>query len=122
MQHPLYIMIACILLSLFSPTHASAPSSTNTNDTPDPQRLPLTRLACGCKFIKQRLKAVPIIQPPQQAFLDISTKKTLLRHTVKIKKESKKTPTVAEKAPDALECSCHTVKVEVHPTLSSNPE
>jgi len=115
-------MISCILLSLFSSTHASAPSSTNTNDTPDPQRLPLTRLACGCKFIKQRLKAVPIIQPPEQAFLDISTKKTLLRHTVKIKKESKKPPTVADKAPDALECSCHTVKVEVHPTLSSNPE
>ena len=120
MHVPWYIFL---LLSAVDVVHSAAPSTVNNIDSPDPQRLPLTRLQCQCRFVRDRIKAVPILSPLPQVATSVSllqmgsrTRKRRLRH---MNTGRSGPPSVADKGPDRLECGCRAVKVEVRPISSS---
>ena len=130
-----------LLLLLPSHVQAAAPSTDNSQDQPDPQRLPLTRLQCGCHFVKNRAKAVPINEPSsfvslQQTHggdknkedkkrMEPSLKLPLLLDLAERQQQGERArgsmlaepPSVAAKAPDRMECGCHTVKSKVHTAM-----
>ena len=122
MSAPLLCLL--LLISTFIPSSTAifraafqnAPSLKNTVDEPDAQRLPLTRLQCGCRFVKNRIQAVPIVQQqealpnPTLLLLDLTQKQQQLRG---LQKQSTPPTNVADAAPDRLECGCHTVKVTI---------
>jgi hypothetical protein len=134
---PTTILLALLAaMSLANYAKATAPSTLNTVDEPDAQRLPLTRLQCGCRFTKNRIKAVPLVVPQVAASSTFAGSNLLLLNLQQQKQQKHQLqqqliaqrkiqvqrtqqqqdpPSVSAKAPDKLECGCHTIKVTVRP-------
>jgi hypothetical protein len=137
MPPPTTILLALLAaMSLANYAKATAPSTLNTVDEPDAQRLPLTRLQCGCRFTKNRIKAVPLVVPQVAASSTFAGSNLLLLNLQQQKQQKHQLqqqliaqrkiqvqrtqqqqdpPSVSAKAPDKLECGCHTIKVTVRP-------
>ena len=132
---PPFFLTLLAAMSLANRAKATAPSTPNTVDEPDAQRLPLTRLQCGCRFTKNRIKAVPLVVPQVAASSTFAGSNLLLLNLQQQKQQKHQLqqeliaqrrnqvqraqqqdlPSVRDKAPDKLECGCHTIKVTVRP-------
>ena len=108
-RRPAPVLLALLLLLLVWPppphrrilaaAFRAAPATPNTVDSADPQRLPLTRVACGCHFANARIEPAPL--PSSTAFLDIGSGR--LRGSSRIRQKLD-----PGERPQRLECSCTT--------------
>ncbi len=108
MPAPLRLSLLLLLLLAWPPhrraraalASRAAPATANTRDDADPQRLPLTRLACGCHFAKARIEPAPL-----PSFVDLGRGRG--PHRLRGSSRARQHLDPAER-PKRLECSCTT--------------
>lgn len=116
------ILLILFLLSIVKLSFAAAPSSPNTIDDPDAQRLSNTRLQCGCRFVKNRIKAITLDYIPPPTSNNNLLLLNLVQHKRTTEKKTEEPPSIADKAPDRLECGCHTVKLNIKTRTMIDPK